>query len=172
MVKQSGLALILAGVFFLGCSKKPAPTPPTPEPEPPRVETPAPEPTGPSAEELRRQRMQQRLAEALQPVYFEYDQSGLSDAAKSRLVNIGEVLKEYTEVSLTVQGHCDERGTEEYNFALGERRAGAIQAYLASYGIDAGRINTVSYGEERPAIQGSSEDVWSKNRRGEFDARY
>ena len=71
-------------------------------------------------------------------------------------------------ITVVIEGHCDERGTEEYNLALGQRRADAVKAYLVSYGIDSARISTLSYGEQRPAAAGSTEAAWAKNRRCEF----
>ncbi len=78
------------------------------------------------------------------------------------------VLREYADLTLRIEGHCDERGSNEYNLALGQRRAEAVRRYLLSYGLDASRFNTISYGEERPLVRASSEDAWSQNRRSEF----
>lgn len=98
-------------------------------------------------------------------VHFAYDSSELSDEAKGILDIQAEWLKSDESISITVEGHCDERGTREYNIALGERRANAAKNYLVSKGIFEDRINVISYGKERPAFFGDSEDVLAKNRR-------
>ena len=85
--------------------------------------------------------------------------------AQQTLTHQAEWLKQYSKVNVTVEGHCDERGTREYNLALGERRAAAAKKYLVGTGIAANRISTISYGKERPAVIGSDESAWSQNRR-------
>ena len=165
------LAIIVA--LVAGCAKKPPPEP-EPEPAPPPVVQPEPEPQpqGPTEEELRQQRMRDAIQQAIEPVYFGYDKSALTSEAKTTLSNIGDVMKQYSEISLRIEGHADERGTDEYNFALGERRASAVKNYLSTYGVDENRMTTVSYGENRPAVEGTGEDVWSKNRRVEFQPSF
>ena len=101
-------------------------------------------------------------------VYFEFDRATVKASEKSKLEHVGSALKGTAANKLLVEGHCDERGTEEYNRSLGERRALALREYLINYGISADRIITRSYGEDRPATQGHDEAAWSKNRRGEF----
>jgi len=98
-------------------------------------------------------------------VFFALDSSTLSEEAQHTLDRQGAWLKQYPNVNVTVEGHCDERGTREYNLALGERRAAAAKKYLAGIGIAANRISTISYGKERPAVIGSDESAWSQNRR-------
>ena len=147
------------------------------EPTPPKMEEakptpPPPAPSGPSEEELRRQRIQARIAEVFKPVYFSYDQSSLSTESKSTLDAIGALMKEVPEISTRIEGHADDRGTNEYNLALGERRAKAVQDYLSSYGVKATAITTISYGEEKPASEGQDEAAWSKNRRAEFTTTF
>jgi peptidoglycan-associated lipoprotein len=102
------------------------------------------------------------------PIYFEFDSSTLDEAGRSTLQAIASHLRATPRSALTIEGHCDERGTAEYNVALGERRAGTIRDYLVRLGIDGSRLSIISYGEERPAVIGSSEAAWSSNRRGEF----
>lgn len=104
---------------------------------------------------------------ALDRVFFALDSSTLSDEAQQTLQKQASLLKRVSgfEFTLTVEGHCDERGTREYNLALGERRAAAVKNYLASLGVDGHRITTISYGKEHPEILGSNEAAWSKNRR-------
>jgi peptidoglycan-associated lipoprotein len=99
-------------------------------------------------------------------VFFDTDQSGIRDDGRATLTRQAEWLKKYTNYAITIEGHCDERGTREYNLALGERRATAVRQYLIAQGIPAARINVVSYGKERPDVVGSDEGSWSRNRRG------
>jgi peptidoglycan-associated lipoprotein len=98
-------------------------------------------------------------------VFFDYDSSALSADSQHTLEKQAAWLKQYGSVKVTVEGHCDERGTREYNLALGERRADATKKYLVGLGIPASRISTISYGKERPAVIGSDESAWSQNRR-------
>lgn len=98
-------------------------------------------------------------------VFFGYDQSDVSAEGQATLSHQAEWLKQYPSVSVTIEGHADERGTREYNLALGERRASSIRSYLLSQGIDASRINTISYGKERPAVTDPSPSGWAQNRR-------
>lgn len=97
-------------------------------------------------------------------VYFQYDESSLSDEARSKLARNADLLKT-TQFLVTIEGHADERGTNEYNLALGERRATAVRDYLSSLGVESGRLRTLSYGEERPVCTESDESCWSQNRR-------
>jgi len=98
-------------------------------------------------------------------VFFGYDSSVLTGEAQATLERQAAWLRSNGDKSVVVEGHCDERGTREYNLALGERRAAAAKSYLVSLGIPSGRISTVSYGKERPAVLGSNESVWAQNRR-------
>jgi peptidoglycan-associated lipoprotein len=104
----------------------------------------------------------------LKPVFYELDSSELSEVSQKVLEENAAVLKRYTTWAVTVEGHCDERGTAEYNLALGERRAIAARAYLVSLGIAADRMRTVSYGKEFPFDPGRDETAFSKNRRAHF----
>jgi len=105
----------------------------------------------------------------LPPIYFAYDSFNLDGVAKSSLGGHAAWLRSNPGVNVQVEGHTDERGTTEYNLALGERRAASVRDYLISQGIEAGRLSTISYGEERPSVSGASnEATWSRNRRGEF----
>jgi peptidoglycan-associated lipoprotein len=101
-------------------------------------------------------------------VYFEFDKSDLIEDARARLARNAEWLRSHPEFEVTIEGHCDERGTNEYNLALGERRAAAAKDYLSSLGVGAARLRTLSYGEERPQCSESSESCWSRNRRAHF----
>lgn len=99
-------------------------------------------------------------------VFFGYDQSDISAEGKATLDKQATWLKKYPSVTITIEGHADERGTREYNLALGERRASSVKSYLLSQGIEASRINTISYGKERPAVTEASPSGWAQNRRG------
>ena len=104
----------------------------------------------------------------LRPVFFEYDSSEITSVARSVLDANATLLRKYPAWIVTVEGHCDERGTAEYNLALGEQRAVTARTYLVSLGIDAKRLRTVSYGKEFPFDSGHDEAAWSKNRRAHF----
>jgi peptidoglycan-associated lipoprotein len=104
----------------------------------------------------------------LQPVFFQIDSSDLDDAGRAAAAANAEILKKNSSWVVTIEGHCDERGTAEYNLALGEKRAVATRAYLLSLGIAPDRVRTVSYGKEFPFDPGHTDTAWSKNRRGHF----
>ncbi|MDB5477575.1 MAG: omp16 [Alphaproteobacteria bacterium] len=105
-------------------------------------------------------------AQAGDRVFFGYDSSELTGEGRAVLEKQAAWLNQYANVAVTIEGHADERGTREYNLALGERRAQAVKNYLVSLGVPAGRLNTISYGKERPAVMGSDEESYAKNRRG------
>ncbi len=175
-----GLPLLLT--VLVGCPKKKPTTPPkdievvsTPVPETPVEE--APEPTPPPAEEMTEEALPSDLVELnsylaqhqlISDVYFAYDQSDLAAEARDRLAQNASFMREHPEYLFTIEGHCDERGTNDYNLALGQRRASAAKEYLSSLGIEDGRMRTISYGEERPFCTESSESCWSQNRRAHF----
>ena len=102
------------------------------------------------------------------PVYFAFDASNLKDSELAKIEAVAQHLQSHPNRVVMVEGNCDERGSNEYNLTLGELRAGAVRDYLLRLGIAAERVQTKSYGEEKPAVAGSGESVWSKNRRGEF----
>jgi peptidoglycan-associated lipoprotein len=99
-------------------------------------------------------------------VYFDFDKAEVRTSDAATLNDQAAWLKKYPNITIVVEGHCDERGTREYNLALGERRANAVKEYLMSRGISANRVQTISYGKERPAVLGSNESAWQQNRRG------
>ena len=101
-------------------------------------------------------------------VHFAFDSSAIGSSEKSKVASVADYLKANGAEAVRVEGHCDERGTEEYNRALGERRALAVREELIRLGIDAGRVDTISFGEDQPADQGHNEAAWKQNRRGEF----
>lgn len=103
-----------------------------------------------------------------EPVLFAYDSAQIDPAEQSKLDRVAQHLRSNPQANLVIEGHCDERGSAEYNMALGERRALATRAYLIGAGIDGSRLQTKSFGEEQPVDPGHSEDAWRKNRRAEF----
>ena len=120
--------------------------------------------TGTSAN--RAQTLQEQLVAIGDRVFFDYDKSDLKPEARRQVERWAEFLKRNANATISVEGHCDERGTREYNLGLGERRANATKNYLVAQGIEARRVATISYGKERPAVNGSNEAAWSQNRRG------
>jgi peptidoglycan-associated lipoprotein len=109
-----------------------------------------------------------RSSGLLRDVFYEYDSAELSLDAQQALAGGARFLVEHAAFEVQVEGHCDERGTAEYNLALGERRAGAARAYLTRLGVDGGRLRPVSFGEERPVCADTAEPCWSQNRRAHF----
>ncbi|MCB9092644.1 MAG: peptidoglycan-associated lipoprotein Pal [Halobacteriovoraceae bacterium] len=107
-------------------------------------------------------------AGAISTVYFAFDSATISDAARATLDANSEYLKSNSDVQVQIEGHCDERGSVQYNLALGERRANAVRDYLVAMGVDSARITTISYGKERPIDLGHDEAAWARNRRGNF----
>lgn len=101
-------------------------------------------------------------------IFFEFDKSNLTSEARERLSKNAQFLKNNGSFVVTIEGHCDERGTAEYNIALGERRANAARDYLISLGVSGSRLQTISYGKERPVCSASNETCWSRNRRDYF----
>ncbi|MCC7299452.1 MAG: peptidoglycan-associated lipoprotein Pal [Verrucomicrobia bacterium] len=106
------------------------------------------------------------------PVYFDYDSSQVASTERSKIETVAKHLKQNNSVAVIIEGNCDERGSNEYNLTLGERRAQAVRDYLAGLGIGADRIQTKSYGEEKPVNAGHDEEAWAANRRGEFVLYY
>lgn len=101
-------------------------------------------------------------------VYFEFDSYVLSEDSKKALTNNASWLRSHPEVKITIEGHADERGSDEYNMALGEKRAQVAREYIENLGISGDRLKTISYGEEKPSAEGDDDTAWSKNRRAEF----
>lgn len=115
-----------------------------------------------------RQRQPEKPAKGLSRIYFDLDRSDIKDESRSTLSDNADWLKKNKDSKVTIEGHCDERGTEEYNIALGQRRASSTKSYLVNLGISANRLSTKSYGEERPVETCHNESCWWKNRRAEF----
>jgi peptidoglycan-associated lipoprotein len=154
----------------------PAPAPPatpaTPAAPPPAVAAPPPAAAAPPpAARAVPAPAEFREVAALKPIYFDFDKSDIRpDAARILDVNI-DWLKSNLDAAILIEGHCDERGTNEYNLALGDRRARATMSYLVDHGVARARITTISYGEERPVCTAHTEACWARNRRAHFLAR-
>jgi peptidoglycan-associated lipoprotein len=146
-------------------SRPPAPPEPVVEPAPVTV---PPEPTVESSTLSNKSLDEINKQSPLLPVFYEFDSAEMSTDAQSALTKNAEVLKQNATWVVSIEGHCDERGTAEYNLALGERRALAARTYLVSLGIAPDRLRTVSYGKEFPFDPGHSETSWAKNRRAHF----
>lgn len=153
------IVVIVVAALLVGCAAKQKTKPASPRPEGIEVSGKAKLPQGlrPSGPGV-----------TLSPLYFDYDSAVLRPEASQTLVTVAEYLKRNPRLSITVEGHCDERGTEEYNMGLGDKRAHSIRTYLVRLGIDQRRIRTVSFGKLKPAAVGQGEEAWSQNRRGEF----
>ena len=122
-----------------------------------------------SREEERTQMLEEEIrAFESSPIYFDFDKSTLKPPARANLAKKAKWLRANPKFSVLIEGHCDEQGTNEYNLALGERRASGAAKYIEGLGISPARVSTVSYGEERPAVRGQDEEAWAKNRRAEF----
>ena len=181
--RVSLIALMLAIVVVLeGCNRRVAPPPPPPPPAPPAAPAPpppppppppapAPAPERPLTEEeiFARKTVEQLNAERpLADVLFGYDEFTLTEDDRGILQKNADYLRRWTSVRVTIEGHADSRGTNEYNMALGERRANSVREYLGSLGIAADRMLSVSKGEETPLCTEETEACWQRNRRGSF----
>jgi peptidoglycan-associated lipoprotein len=145
----------------------PGPNAPPPPPQP--VSEPVPVPPMPAEDTIGSKSLDDLNRDSpLRPLYFELDSSDVSSDGQQILQANAAVLKKYPTMQITIEGHCDERGTAEYNLALGERRALAAKNYLVSLGIAADKVKTVSYGKEFPFDPGHDDSAWSKNRRAHF----
>jgi len=150
--------------LLLGCAaKKKEPV----QPSKPKVEEKV-KPEEPKPEEEEVITGEEELKERLQNIYFDFDKYFLRSEAKETLAKNAEYLKANLSVKIKIEGHCDERGTVEYNLALGEKRARSAMEYLINLGIEPKRISIISYGKERPVDPGHNEEAWAKNRRDEF----
>lgn len=173
---------LVASLSVAACSKKPpettpapAPPPPTAPAAPPAPPPPPPPPPAPPAPALTeeeifaRKTLEQLNAERpLADIFFDLDQANIRADARPSLQKNADWMKRWASTRITVEGHCDERGTAEYNLALGERRATSVREYLVSLGVAADRIAVVSKGKEAPFCTESSESCWQQNRRGHF----
>jgi len=180
IVVSIGLVFMCSAFFIMaGCAKKTIPVAPSIETDSGKAHTGAIADVDPEA--VRNARLEELDAPASKEegtdhqvtigslkIYFDYDRSDLNENARTVLTQIADVLKPNPSYSLDISGHCDERGTIEYNLALGERRARSAKKFLVALGIAGDRISTISYGEEEPVDPRSNEAAWGKNRRDEF----
>jgi len=185
MLRRSLLVTCLCALLGVsaGCAKKapaaaPAPPPPsaaaTPAKPPPPSSPPPPPPAAPAApkpltdEEVFSRKSLGELSAELSAAFFDYDQSTLREDARPVLQKNVAWLKRWTSTRVTIEGHCDSRGSSEYNLALGERRAAAVKDYLVNLGVAGDRILTVTKGKEQPFCRDETEGCWAQNRRGHF----
>ena len=175
--------VLIAALSGVACHKNPKPTPPNPAPAPPpptATTTPPPPPppgpvptpaaTPPSEEEVFKNKTLEQLnaEKPLGDVFFALDSTELTTEARGALAKDVDWMKKWTSTKVMVEGHADSRGTNEYNLALGERRADAVRNYLVSLGIPTDRMTIVSKGEEQPFCSEETETCWQQNRRGHF----
>jgi peptidoglycan-associated lipoprotein len=165
------LALVAGVVLSLAaCASQPTPAPVAPPPPPPPAAPPAPPPPPPPPPEQTTGPVPGSIPDfvinAGDRVYFDYDKYAIRSDASPVLDRQAEWLRRYPQVKVRIEGNCDERGTREYNLALGASRANAVRDYLVARGVQASRIQTVSYGKERPIDPGEGEAAWSRNRNG------
>ena len=125
-------------------------------------------PPPPPPPKKREPTVQELFSKKVKDIYFDYDKSEIRDDARKTLAATAQFLKKYPSAKFTIEGHCDERGSEEYNLGLGDRRANAALSYLSTLGISSSRMKTITYGKERPQCTESNESCWQKNRRGHF----
>ena len=162
MKTRVATGLMLASTIALAACQKKAPE----ELPPPPTETapaPAPAPSGPGVGS--QQHFIDAVGQQNTVVYFDTDQYNIDAEDQAKLQRQAQYFSQYSQVNFTIEGHADERGTREYNLALGERRANAAKNYLVSVGVPANRIRTISYGKERPVALGSNQAAWAQNRR-------
>ncbi len=168
-VLRSMMAFGLAATMVAGCGKKTMETP-APESTPP-TQTPTPTPPPPPPPTPEPDRSGEASGADLGDVFFDYDSVDLRGDARTTLDSNGKILMQNTGMRVSIEGHCDERGTVDYNLALGERRAQAAKDFLVSFGVAGDRMQTISYGENRPFATGSDEAAFSQNRRAHFSVQ-
>jgi peptidoglycan-associated lipoprotein len=171
---------LVLGLGVAACGKKApavtAPAPPAPAaptappapPAPPPAPAAAPAPAALTEDEIYARASTADIQKEFRDVYFDLDNAVIKDEGRSALTANANYMKRRTAVRVTIEGHCDERGTAEYNLALGDRRANAVKAYLVELGVPASSINVVSKGKEAPFCTESNENCWKENRRGHF----
>jgi peptidoglycan-associated lipoprotein len=161
------LLLVISGLLFtVGCQKKTVTQAKAPAPAQAPGTAPAPAPQQPAAAPMAPSGAGAMVMQ--EDIFFEFDKSTLTPAAQDNLMKKAAWLRANANVTVTIEGHCDERGTNEYNLALGDRRADSAKAFLVDLGIAASRLTTISYGEERPLCTQKTEECWAKNRRDHF----
>ncbi|MGZ4886430.1 MAG: peptidoglycan-associated lipoprotein Pal [Candidatus Aminicenantales bacterium] len=169
------LAVVLVFSFAVSCKKKPKEVPPPPpqaqeQPKIEKVEQPVVKEPVLSEEELYLQKSLEQInkEKPLANVYFDYDKAMIREDAKPVLETNASWLNKFKTIKILIEGHCDERGTEEYNLALGEKRAKAALDYLTTLGLSSDRVRIISYGKSQPVDPGHNEAAWQKNRRDQF----
>ncbi|HVP90860.1 MAG TPA: peptidoglycan-associated lipoprotein Pal [Terriglobales bacterium] len=169
------LAIVLVFSFAVSCKKKPKEVPPPPpqaqeQPKVEKVEQPVVKEPVLSEEDIYLQKSLEQInkEKPLANIYFDYDKALIRDDARPVLEANSGWLAKFKTIKILIAGNCDERGTEEYNMALGEKRAKAAMDYLATLGVSAGRMKIISYGKSQPVDPGHNEAAWQKNRRDEF----
>jgi peptidoglycan-associated lipoprotein len=171
-----GIVVVLGLLALWGCPKKAevTTTPATPKEMAPGESAPSPmrdeQAEKPMMKDESMERAKAAAAAGLQPVYFDFDQSFIRSDQRVVMTANAEWLKANPKVKIKIEGNCDERGTREYNQALGQRRATSAKKYLVDMGVSAKRVSLISYGKEKPACSESSESCWQKNRRGDLVA--
>ncbi len=172
--KNVTLSVLIVAVFLMVMLAACSTTPKEQPAEAPAMDTPSkvstytPPPKAAPKQMPAAKSSQPQMAVELGDVFFAFDRSDLSSDSRATLADNADVLRSNPDVTVSIQGHCDERGTVEYNLGLGERRASSVRNYLMSLGISGSRIQTISYGEERPFQWGHNEGAWSQNRRAHF----
>jgi peptidoglycan-associated lipoprotein len=165
-----GIVSLVAAATLTGCARRtPQSQPSSPLPE--AAPTPAPTPAPATPQQPETPSTTLISSGDFRPAFFDYDSYSLREDARAALDHNARLLRDNAGAQITIEGHCDERGTAEYNQALGERRAEAAKEYLVAAGIESGRIQTVSYGKERPFATGQDEASWQQNRRAHFVVR-
>jgi peptidoglycan-associated lipoprotein len=175
--KWAVLALSIAALMSVGCAKKQtvksegtqAPSAAAPVTEAPVKEAPAPvaAPVTPPAEAAGVAVTEEKISQ-FDDVRFDFDKSVVREDGRKTCGIVADYLKKHPQAKMLIEGHCDERGTAEYNMALGERRATAVMTYLVSLGVPKSALSTVSFGKEKPLDPGHNEEAWAKNRRAHF----
>jgi len=157
-------AVVAIGLGTPGCSRRSAVAPPTPAEAPPAAAAPEePAPVAPPTPVP---------PPEMAPAFFDFDSNLLGEQARNALDQVAKLMRDHAEFEVMIEGHCDERGTSEYNMALGERRATTAREYMVRAGVARERILVVSYGEERPFESGHDEAAWAKNRRAQFVVKH
>jgi peptidoglycan-associated lipoprotein len=159
------LLLVIPGLLLtVGCQKKTVTQAKAPAPAPAAAAEPAAK--KPAAAPVKAADTSGMIMQ--EDIFYDFDKSTLTPAAQDNLMQKAAWLRDNPDVTVTIEGHCDERGTNEYNLALGDRRADSAKAFLVDLGIASSRLTTISYGEERPLCMQQNEECWAKNRRGHF----
>lgn len=181
-MKRFFVLAVILGLAAFGCAEKKAAAPPVqqevqqPETQPPKAMVPEQSKTPEKIGEQQIAKVESKeipstteeISGVFKDIYFEFDRYDIREDAKPVLKTVADYLRKNTSYKILVEGHCDERGTSEYNLGLGDRRAKSVKDYLISLGVPSARTETISYGKEKPVCSEPTEDCWAKNRRGHF----